>query len=304
MQSRENRGYLFIFLSGILWGLSGIFVKYLTGAGASALLISCWRIVPAFFFLAGITIARYGIQVLLIDRKTMFFCALTGLVSQALFNICYNTAISIIGMSVSAVLLYIAPVVTAVTAAVVFSEKITKRKATALLINIAGCVLTVTGGGLGAGDILLSGILFGLGAGFCYGMVAILGRVTAAKVNPFAAITWTFFFGAVFILLFVRPWNEPVFPTGGSFITVALLFALIPTTFAYIFYYSGISVITESSKVPVIASIEPVVAALIGVMIYHESMGIVNVLGIILVLASIFLMNAGSFENRKETGEE
>lgn len=300
MQSKENRGYLFIFLSGILWGLSGIFVKYLTGAGASALLISCWRIVPAFFFLAGITVARYGMRVLIIDGKTLFFCALTGLVSQALFNICYNTAISSIGMSVSAVLLYIAPVVTAVTAAVVFSEKITKRKAVALLINITGCVLTVTGGGLGDGDFLLLGILFGLGAGFCYGMVAILGRVTTSKVNPFAAITWTFFFGAVFILLFVRPWNEPVFPTSGSFITVALLFALIPTTFAYIFYFSGISVISESSKVPVIASVEPVVAALIGVMIYQEPIGIINIFGMILVLSSIFLMNVKKKNKRFE----
>ena len=294
MKTTEKRGYVYIFLSGILWGLSGIFVKYLTASGASSLLISCWRIVPAFFFLAGITIARYGIRSLKIDGKTMAFCALTGFVTQALFNICYNTAIATIGMSVSAVLLYIAPVVTAVTAALVFSEKITGRKALALLVNIFGCVLTVTGGSLSLGDLALSGVLFGLGAGACYGMVAILGRVTTSKLNPFVAITWTFFFGALFILLFVRPWRLPPVPMTAGFVTVALLYALIPTTFSYIFYFSGVSVIAETSKVPVIASIEPVVASLIGVMIFHESMGIVNVLGILLVLLSIVMMNAGN----------
>ena len=224
----------------------------------------------------------------------MAFCALTGFVTQALFNICYNTAIATIGMSVSAVLLYIAPVVTAVTAALVFSEKITGRKALALLVNIFGCVLTVTGGSLSLGDLALSGVLFGLGAGACYGMVAILGRVTTSKLNPFVAITWTFFFGALFILLFVRPWRLPPVPMTAGFVTVALLYALIPTTFSYIFYFSGVSVIAETSKVPVIASIEPVVASLIGVMIFHESMGIVNVLGILLVLLSIVMMNAGN----------
>ena len=177
------------------------------------------------------------------------------------------------------------------TAAIVFSEKITGRKAIALLINILGCVLTVTGGSLNAGNLVLSGVLFGIGAGVCYGMVAILGRVTTAKVNPFVAITWTFFFGSIFILLFVRPWNEAVIPTSAGFIIVGLLFALIPTTFAYLFYFSGVSVIKETSKVPVIASIEPVVATLIGVLIYHEPIGVVNVLGILLVIGSIVLMN-------------
>ena len=213
MESTEKKSYLYIFISGILWGLSGIFVKYLTGQGASSLLISCWRLIPAFFFLASVTIARYGFKSLKIDGRTMMFCALTGLVTQALFNICYNTAIATIGMSVSAVLLYVAPVVTAVSAALIFSEKITRKKAIALLVNVLGCVLTVTGGSLNAGNLVLSGVLFGIGAGVCYGMVAILGRVTTAKVNPFVAITWTFFFGSIFILLFVRPWNEAVFPT-------------------------------------------------------------------------------------------
>ena len=80
-------------------------------------------------------------------------------------------------------------------------------------------------------------------------------------------------------------------PTSAGFITVGLLFALIPTTFAYLFYFSGVSVIKETSKVPVIASIEPVVATLIGVLIYHEPIGVVNVLGILLVIGSIVLMN-------------
>ena len=103
MESTEKKSYLYIFISGILWGLSGIFVKYLTGQGASSLLISCWRLIPAFFFLDSVTIARYGFKSLKIDGRTMMFCALTGLVTQALFNICYNTAIATIGMSVSAV---------------------------------------------------------------------------------------------------------------------------------------------------------------------------------------------------------
>lgn len=49
--------------------------------------------------------------------------------------------------------------------------------------------------------------------------------------------------------------------------------------------------IHESSKVPVISSVEAVVAALIGVLLYHERLNVFGVSGIALVLASIAVMN-------------
>ena len=63
---------------------------------------------------------------------------------------------------------------------------------------------------------------------------------------------------------------------------------------AYIVYYNGLSKITETSRVPVLASVETVVAALIGLVVFGQSLGIVKIVGIALVMISIALMNKDS----------
>ena len=47
----------------------------------------------------------------------------------------------------------------------------------------------------------------------------------------------------------------------------------------------------ETSKVPVFASIETVVAAGIGLVAFDQRLGVAKILGIILVLCSIAIMN-------------
>lgn len=68
-------------------------------------------------------------------------------------------------------------------------------------------------------------------------------------------------------------------------------YALITTAIGYIFYYKGLKHITKSSKVPVIASVEVIVASLIGVVWYREHLGFISFLGIVAVLLFIILMN-------------
>ena len=83
--------------------------------------------------------------------------------------------------------------------------------------------------------------------------------------------------------------TEFTFNTGILF--WGFFYALITTAIGYIFYYEGLKHITKSSKVPVIASVEVIVASLIGVVWYREHLGFISFLGIVAVLLSIILMN-------------
>lgn len=63
---------------------------------------------------------------------------------------------------------------------------------------------------------------------------------------------------------------------------------------AYLLYYRGVQKIRDSSRVPVPASVECVVAVGIGVLALHETLDTVKVLGIALMLGSVLLMNSGT----------
>jgi drug/metabolite transporter (DMT)-like permease len=67
----------------------------------------------------------------------------------------------------------------------------------------------------------------------------------------------------------------------------------------YITYNFGLAGV-ETGKAAIIASIEPVVATLIGVFVFHEKLTTGNILGIALVLAAIVMCNLPGRETKSE----
>ena len=58
----------------------------------------------------------------------------------------------------------------------------------------------------------------------------------------------------------------------------------------------GLSRPIETSRVPLIASVETVVAAVLGVALFHEAFGPAKLLGIALVLGSVAISNPSKKE--------
>lgn len=173
-----------------------------------------------------------------------------------------------------------------------FKEKMDLLKWVALLVNVVGCALTATGGDFSAASLAPLGLLIGVGAGFTYAMTAVIGRIAMQEESsPFAVATYNLFFGCLFIALVRHPWTTVDAPFHARLLLYGLLFGLIATALAYSFYFSGLSKITETGKVPVVASIELVVATIIGVFAFSESMTIIKIVGILLVLLSILLFS-------------
>ena len=213
-----------------------------------------------------------------------------GILCHGVYNICYSIAVTTIGVALSAVLLDIAPLFTSLFSVLFFQEKVTFLKGIAVIINIIGCILTVTNGKLEIQSLALFGLLMGVGAGFLYALTAIIGRVAAKNTYPFIMSMYSYFFAAVFLGISMGvSRTEFTFNTGILF--WGFFYALITTAIGYIFYYEGLKHITKSSKVPVIASVEVIVASLIGVVWYREHLGFISFLGIVAVLLSIILMN-------------
>ncbi|MGN1192909.1 MAG: DMT family transporter [Dorea sp.] len=287
----EVKNYFYIFIAGSLWGTIGLFVKLMTASGSSATYTSFLRMLIGFFMLAVITLIKDGVRGFVVDKRTLGSCFLLGLICQAIYNLAYSNAVNMIGLSLSAVLLYTAPVFTSVISFLFFKEKIGRQKRLALVVNIIGCVLTVTGGTFAGLSFGVTGLLCGIAAGFCYSLSAVFGRLATGNASPFAVATYNFLFASIFLGIFMRPWTTVAEPFDIQILLIGAGFALIPTAFGYIFYFKGLQKIKETSKVPVIASVETVVATIIGIVIFHEKLGIWNLIGIILVLSSIAIMN-------------
>ena len=276
---------LLIFGAGILWGTIGLFVNELNALGASGSLISFMRMFFALIVMTAAALAKHGKGIILRDKKALLFCALIGIISNGLFNIFYTTSIRLNGMGTASVLLYTAPVFTAIASRLIFHERFSGLKIFALGLNIAGCILTVTGGDFSGSSVNVLGVLAGLGSGFGYGMAAIFAKLAGKRIDELLLSVYGFLFAAAFLFVFMRP----EFSGGAKVAGVGFLYGLIPTAFAYLVYYIGLNKIRDTSKVPVIASIEPVTAIIIGTVIYGERIGAANFVGVAVVLISIII---------------
>ncbi|MBQ7544096.1 MAG: EamA family transporter [Synergistaceae bacterium] len=277
---------LLIFIAGVLWGTIGLFVKGLSSLGASPALICVLRISFAFVIMLAVSLFRHGRGIILTDRKALISCVLLGLVSQGAFNIFYTESIRINGMGIACVLMYTAPVFTAIASRIFFRERFSRVKVCALLVNIIGCILTVTGGDFSGSGVNVWGVIMGLGSGFGYGMAAIFGRMAGERTEPDIVSMYSNLAGALFLFAFLRP----ELSASGGIVGLAFLYALIPTAIAYLVYYIGLKKVDDTSRVPVIASIEPVTAVLLGTMVYGERIGTANFIGVAVVLISIIIM--------------
>ncbi len=285
----ERKGALYVLAGGALWGTIGVFVMIMARMGSSAELTGFLRMAFAFAILCIGTVCQFGYSAFRVDRRTLFACALLGLICQGIYNIFYNKAIVEIGITLSAVLLNLAPLCTMISSRILFGEVIKLRKVMAMALCMAGCALTVTGGELSMEGISLFGLLMAVGSGVTYGMTSVFGEMAGGRANAWVISTYSYLFAAVFLGIFTSPFADGLPSLEIS--VVGFLYALIPTAWAYLLYYQGVQKITENSRVPVIASVETVVATLLGVLLFGEPLGPIHILGIGMVMGSIGLMN-------------
>lgn len=281
-----------VLAAGSLWGTIGLFATLLSNMGMSAGPVAFFRVLSASIMLALILLVKgRGVSLFRVSRRGLISCMLVGFISQALYNVCYMNTIEQGGMATAAVFLYTSPVYVALISRVFFHEPLTRNKIIAIIINIAGCILTVTGGDFSDMKISGFGIIMGIMAGFTYALLPILSRTGADDEDPFSAAFYGQAFGALLLFFLIRPYNG----IGTAFTLPMLLvfigFGIVPSAMGYIVYYAGLSRITETSIVPVLASVETVVAALIGLIVFGQALSITKIVGIVLVLISIAIMN-------------
>lgn len=281
---------IFVLVAGSLWGLMGLLVRSLNAVGLSSMEITFLRSLVTFLcMLAGLFL--FNRKALKIRIRDIWCFIGTGGFSVAFFNFCYFKTMTLTSLSVAAVLLYTAPAFVMLMSAVLFKERLSMQKLIALLLAFAGCAF-VSGIVGGAGALSLSGILYGLGAGFGYALYSIFGRYALERKYSSVTISfYTFVFASIATFFFVNAGAvfeavsfSPLFL--GKTVFLVLLVTLLP----YLSYTRGLKVM-ENGTASVLASIEPVVATLVGIIVYKEKMNFWNVLGICLVLGSIVLIN-------------
>ena len=279
--------YLGILTAAALWGIIGIWNRQLMALGLSPTGIVAVRNFGGMALLAAIFAVKDR-SVFRVRKAHLKYFFGTGIVSVVLFTVCYFSCQKLCSLAVASILLYTAPSFVVVMSAILWKEPVTKKKLTALLLTLVGCALVC---GLFAGDltVTLPGILLGLGAGFFYALYSIFGRYALGHYGSMTVTVWTFLFAGPASLLLVKPAEMAAVLVQPKAWLLAGALVVFSTVLPYIFYTGGLAKV-EAGKASIMASLEPVVASLMGVVLFSEPMGIQTLLGIVCVLAGVYIL--------------
>ncbi len=290
MKSKINIHLIYILLAASFWGIAGIYVRILEKTSFSQMGIVFGRsfftaIVLAFF------IFLKNKKLFKIRLKDLPLFVGAAVFSIILFNFSYYKTMSLTSLSVAAVLLYTAPFFVVIMSVFLFKEKLDFKKAIACIIAFVGC-LFVSGIFDSQNRITLPAIIFGLLTGFGYALYTIFSRILIDKgYDTFTITFYTFLFSAIFCLplIDIKATFSSMISSKTVLITIVLM-AIFNTVIPYILYTKGLLGV-EASVAPIIATLEPVVATITGIILFAEKPTVTGVLGIVLVLGSVFILN-------------
>lgn len=293
MQQREKSknqqvlAYASILTAAALWGIIGIWNRNLMGLGLSPTGIVLVRNLGGMVALVAL-FALKDRSVFRVKREHLKYFLGTGVVSILLFTCCYFTCQKLCSLAVASILLYTAPSFVVILSAILWKEPVTRKKLLALLLTLVGCacVCGVFAGGL---SVTVPGILLGLGSGFFYALYSIFGRYALAHYDSMTVTVWTFIFAGPASLVLLRPAELSVTFARPSAWLLALGLVVLSTVLPYVFYTWGLARV-EAGKASIMASLEPVVAALMGVAVFGEPMSALTLVGIALVLSGVVIL--------------
>ena len=290
MEKKRSWGPLLIILAGCFWGSMGIFVRRLTVYGFTSVQVVAIRITLAALFFSVLLLVkdRSGFRIAL--RDLPLFLGL-GFGSILFFTVCYFTAITMMPLSTAAILLYTSPIWIVLMSMLFFREKLNRIKLLALALAFAGCVLV---SGISGDGITLTGLLIGLGAGLGYGLYSILGTIALRKYSPYTVTAYTFLFAAAGSWFVCAPADMAgkfaAAPSLPFLLFFCVLTALVTCVIPFLAYTLGLRTV-EASRAGILATVEPLVATLVGILVFSESLTLPSALGILLILSAVVLLN-------------
>ncbi len=284
----KNRAFLYVILAGVLWGMSGIFVKNLSPFGYTSFQMTLLRGTVTLAVLLGYAVIFFR-KAFCVSLGELLLFALTGL---ALFGTgsCYFLSMQTIGISGAVVLMYTAPVYVTVWSVIFFSEKMSVLKLCAVSFMLLGCVFV--SGIVGTAVYNGFGLLMGILSGVCYGAYNILTKISMRRgSSAFSATIYSTLFMCLIALLLVNPAEIVEITAKSPIKTLPWIIGIGIVTFVvpYLFYtlaLRDLSAGTASS----LSIIEPMSATVFGIMLYGEKLSLPLAVGVILIIISVILL--------------
>lgn len=281
----QMRGYLLIAGATLFWALSGVLAKFLFASRSiDPLILVELRMLGSFVILA-VVLAVRAPAALRIQRRHIGFFLVYGSVGMAMVQFSYFTAIREGNVSTAIFLQYTAPVMTTLYTVMWLKVRPPAGLATNLALAIAGSTLLLLGGGGGLSTTPL-GVIAGLSSAGFMSFYAIYGAKGVGMYSPHTVLLYALAVGTLTLSPFFAPWRVFSLGWGLSDWLFILYMAVFGTLIPFALFLSGLRHVT-AVQATLTAMLEPVLATFGAWLVLRESLGFLQVMGGVLIVAAV-----------------
>ncbi|KUJ84205.1 EamA/RhaT family transporter [Microbulbifer flavimaris] len=278
-------------LAALCWGLSGGIAAVLIDGGRDPFVIAFYRGAVGFLLVLAWLCLRSRDSGL---RNARLWCwsLLAGLGVAGNFAF-YFISIAEGSVAVAVTLMYSAPVIVYLVSFVCGLESPTRGKLIAIALVMLGILLLTQVYHTRPDGITLLGLTTGLLAGLCYAVFLFGFKYAAPHGSPQAVLSIAFAVVPLTLLPRIAGTDPAIAMPGASEWPLLILLGVLGAGLSFALYVIGIKQVTPTVA-SIVAMIEPVTAALFGVVVLGESLATTQVVGILLILCTVVLLSVHS----------
>ncbi|PSM55204.1 MULTISPECIES: DMT family transporter [Clostridium] len=268
----------------VLWSASFIATKlaYETFAPIQLAAVRTLFAVLLFWFMRKITSNNEQIQ-----KEDRIRIALSGFLGITLYFAIENIGVSMTSSSNSALIVASFPAVTTLLEFFIYHSKPNVKKVLGIILAIIGVAVLTQINVDGNSKSMLGNIIL-IGAGVVW---AFYNFITRDLTNKYSAMTLTYYqmlAGFIFFLPFViiegKTWRMPTMTSASALIYLSVGCSIV----AFLLYNLGLRKLSASISVSLM-NLVPVLGLIFSILILHESVSTVQILGGIIVIIGVIL---------------
>jgi drug/metabolite transporter (DMT)-like permease len=282
-------GYALAATAATLWALNGSLATFLLDDHMPAARLAELRAVCAFVILAaGLAVARP--HLLRVEPRHIPRLALLGIVGFAGVNAFYFAAIKRLGVGVALTIQYIGPVLLMVWLTVVHRRSLSKSIWTAAAITVTGCFFVVRAYNPGSLDGV--GVAEAAAAAVTFAIYLFASEQAGHRYAPATTLAWAFGLASLFWLVTQPPWSFPFqILNSPQNLAYALYVVLGGTLIPFACMVTAVRHL-PASRAAVVATLEPVLGALLAWPIHGQSLAPIQIAGGLVAIAAIIWVQA------------
>lgn len=281
-------GFLAVGAAASIWGTLGFFAKVLYAEGVSFEALVAVRASVGWAAMLLFVLLTWGVRSRRVTGRDFLFLVPLGLVGIGAFYLLYFFTVRESTVGTAAILLYSSPAFVALLAWIFLKETLGPLRLLALALTFGGIFLVVGGYEPGALEVGLPVLATGLLSGLTYGLYSIFGKPLAGHLEPAIILSYALGFGSVLLVLAALPTFHTLVGLSSSSYALLVMLAVVHTALAFGLYTVGLKRL-DAGQAAIVATVEPVVAGAIGVVLLGEELTALKVIGALLVLAGAAL---------------